>query len=63
MEAVITLLPGDGIGPDVITGAKDVLEAVAQQHGHTFRFDEALIGGAAIDAVGDPLPPATIEAC
>jgi 3-isopropylmalate dehydrogenase len=63
MEAVITLLPGDGIGPDVTASAKDVLDAVANKYGHTFKYNEALIGGASIDASGDPLPPATVEAC
>ena len=63
MEAVITLLPGDGIGPDVTTSAREVLDAVAKQYGHTLTYKEALIGGAAIDATGDPLPAATIEAC
>ena len=63
MEAVITLLPGDGIGPDVTTSARQVLDAVAKQYGHTLTYKEALIGGAAIDATGDPLPAATVEAC
>ena len=63
MEALIVLLPGDGIGPDVTTAAKQVLEAVANKYGHRFTFREELIGGAAIDACGDPLPPATIAGC
>jgi len=63
VEAVITLLPGDGIGPDVTAAGKQVLESVAARYGHAFDFKEALIGGAAIDTVGDPLPPATVEAC
>lgn len=63
MEAVITLLPGDGIGPDVTACARNVLEAVASKHGHRFDYKEALIGGAAIDAEGEPLPPATVERC
>ena len=63
MEAVVALLPGDGIGPDVTACARQVLEAVARKFGHQFTFKEALIGGAAIDANGDPLPPATIAAC
>ena len=63
MEAVITLLPGDGIGPEVIAAARQVLDEVAERHGHTFKWDEELIGGAAIDAVGDPLPEATVERC
>ena len=63
MEAVITLLPGDGIGPEVIGAARRVLDVVADQHGHTFDYHEALIGGASIEACGDPLPPQTIELC
>lgn len=63
MEAVITLLPGDGIGPDVTAAAREVLDALAGIHSHTFQYNEALMGGAAIDATGDPLPPATVEAC
>lgn len=63
MEAIITLLPGDGIGPDVTTSARNVLDAVASRFGHSFNYNEALIGGAAIDATGDPLPPDTVEAC
>lgn len=60
---MITLLPGDGIGPEVTAAARAVLEAVAETHGHRFSFNEQLIGGAAIDACGDPLPPDTIASC
>jgi len=63
LEAVITLLPGDGIGPDVTDCALEVLEVVAARYGHDFKYDTQLIGGAAIDAEGDPLPPATIASC
>jgi 3-isopropylmalate dehydrogenase len=63
MEAVITLLPGDGIGPEVIAAARRVLDVVADRYGHRFDCREALIGGAAIDATGDPLPPQTVELC
>jgi 3-isopropylmalate dehydrogenase len=63
MEAVITIMPGDGVGPDVSAAAKQVLDAVADKHGHTFSYHEALIGGAAIDETGDPLPPETIDKC
>ena len=63
MATLITLLPGDGIGPDVTGSARRVLDAVADRFGHTFEYREALVGGAAIDAEGDPLPPATIEEC
>ncbi len=63
MEALITLLPGDGIGPDVTDCAQQVLEVVARKYEHNFSFDTQLIGGVAIDAEGDPLPPATIASC
>jgi hypothetical protein len=52
LEAVITLLPGDGIGPDVTDCALEVLEAVAARYGHDFKVDTQLIGGAAIDRAG-----------
>jgi len=63
LEALIVLLPGDGIGPDVTECARKAIEVVADKYGHNFRFKEELIGGAAIDACGDPLPPATIDSC
>jgi 3-isopropylmalate dehydrogenase len=63
MKARITVLGGDGIGPEVTGEAVRVLEAVAARFGHEFEFVEALIGGAAIDSSGSPLPPRTIDAC
>ncbi len=63
MEALIVLLPGDGIGPDVTRSARQVLEAVADRFGHGFTFREELVGGAAIDAVGDPLPENVVASC
>ena len=63
MNARIVLLPGDGIGPEVIAEAVKVMNAVAELYGHSFEFDEELIGGAAIDATGDPLPDRTLAAC
>jgi 3-isopropylmalate dehydrogenase len=63
MKARIAVLGGDGIGPEVTAEAVRVLEAVASLFGHEFEFVEALIGGAAIDATGSPLPPRTIDAC
>jgi 3-isopropylmalate dehydrogenase len=63
MEALIVLLPGDGIGPEVTAAASNALEAVAERYGHRFEFRTELIGGAAIDAAGEPLPPATMDAC
>jgi len=63
MEALITLLPGDGIGPEVTSAAHRVLKEVASRHGHNFEYAIQLIGGAAIDETGDPLPPQTIKSC
>lgn len=63
MDALITLLPGDGIGPEVTDAARQVLELVAKRHGHAFEFDVQPIGGAAIDDTGSPLPEATAASC
>ena len=63
MKARITVLGGDGIGPEVTEQAVRVLQAVAARFGHEFEFTPALIGGAAIDASGSALPPRTIDAC
>jgi 3-isopropylmalate dehydrogenase len=63
MKARIAVLGGDGIGPEVTAEAVRVLEAVGRAFGHEFEFSDALIGGAAIDATGSPLPPRTIDAC
>ncbi|HSJ72298.1 MAG TPA: 3-isopropylmalate dehydrogenase [Acidimicrobiia bacterium] len=62
MKANVVLLPGDGIGPEVVGAAAQVLERVADIHGHRFETTEHLIGGCAIDATGEPLPEATLEA-
>lgn len=59
----ITLLPGDGIGPEIMAVTVEVLKVVAQQCDLEFEFQEALIGGAAIDATGNPLPPETVDRC
>jgi 3-isopropylmalate dehydrogenase len=59
----ITLLPGDGIGPEIMAVAVKVLKVVEKQLSLSFEFQEALIGGAAIDATGEPLPAATLEMC
>src|SRR5690242_5521932 len=63
MRARIALLPGDGIGPEVLEEAMRVLDAVADRWGHSFETSSALIGGAAIDATGNPLPAETIAMC
>jgi 3-isopropylmalate dehydrogenase len=63
MHATITLLPGDGIGPEVVAEGRKVLEAVAGRFGHRFTFRAARIGGIAIDETGLPLPGETLEMC
>ena len=63
MEYKIVTLPGDGIGPDIVKEAVKVLDQVAKVYGHTFHYDEELIGGSAIDVAGTSLPPKTIDAC
>lgn len=63
MEAKLVLLPGDGIGPEIVSEAKRLLEALAPKFGLTFHMQEHLIGGIAIDTCGDPLPQETIDAC
>ena len=63
MDKRIALLAGDGIGPEVIKQALKVLEAITHRYNHTFTYDVALVGAAAIDVTGDPLPEETIEAC
>lgn len=60
---MIALLPGDGIGPEIIKESKRILTKIGQKYDISFRFEEALIGGAAIDAVGTPLPNETINIC
>ena len=52
----LTLLPGDGIGPEIMKVAVDVLNEVGRKHEITFTYEEKLVGGAAIDAFGTPLP-------
>lgn len=59
----ITVLPGDGIGPDVIKQSVEVLKAVEDKYGYKFNLQEAPIGGCAIDEYGVPLPEKTLEQC
>jgi 3-isopropylmalate dehydrogenase len=59
----VTILPGDGIGPEVTEQAVNVLHAVAEVFGHQVQLQHKLIGGAALSAANDPLPPETIKAC
>ncbi len=63
MEFNIALLRGDGIGPEIVDSAVEVLEKIADKYGHKFNFTKYLIGGSAIDATGEPLPKETVEGC
>ncbi len=63
MDMKICLMPGDGIGPEIVEQAVKVLDKVAKKFGHTVSYTNALIGGAAIDATGGPLPDETVAAC
>ena len=63
LKANLVLLPGDGIGPEIVEQTHRLLIAVAQKFGHEFQFTSHLIGGIAIDTCGDPLPQETIDAC
>lgn len=61
MEKKICVIKGDGIGPEIVNEAIKVLDAVAKKYGHEFKYIDALLGGAAIDKTGVPLPDETIE--
>jgi 3-isopropylmalate dehydrogenase len=59
----IAVIPGDGIGPEVINSTRHVLDAVGQKFNHDFKYEELLAGGIAIDTTGEPLPASTLETC
>ena len=63
MEKNITLLPGDGIGPEIVDETVKVFGAIASKFNHKFNYTSQLIGGIAIDETGDPLPEETLGAC
>lgn len=63
LKAKIVVLPGDGIGPEIVAQAERVLKAIASRFQHDFEFSSHLIGGIAIDTCGDPLPDETVAAC
>jgi 3-isopropylmalate dehydrogenase len=63
MRATITLIPGDGIGPEVVAEGARALKAVAERFGHQFEMREALLGGCAIDALGTAFPDETLRLC
>jgi 3-isopropylmalate dehydrogenase len=62
-ESRIAILPGDGIGREVIAEAEKLLRAVGERFGHRFRLEQGLVGGAAMDETGEPLPEATLALC
>jgi 3-isopropylmalate dehydrogenase len=63
MEKNIAVIPGDGIGPEVVHQSIKVLDAIAQNYGHSFNYTYCLMGADAIDRTGNPLPDETIEVC
>ncbi|MGK0253376.1 MAG: 3-isopropylmalate dehydrogenase [Mariniflexile sp.] len=63
MRLNIAVLPGDGIGPEVIAQAVKVLKAIAIEFNHVFTFQHALVGASAIEKTGNPLPEETIDVC
>ena len=63
MKKKFAVLPGDGIGPEVTEQAMKVLDAIADRFNHYFEYCYCEVGAAAIDSTGDPLPPATLDAC
>ncbi|MBQ9357867.1 MAG: 3-isopropylmalate dehydrogenase [Prevotella sp.] len=63
MKLRIAVLPGDGIGPEIMKQGVAVMDAVAAKFGHEFEYEEALVGAIAIETVGNPYPDETHEAC
>ncbi len=63
MNFTVALLRGDGIGPEIVDSAVRVLDVIAEKYNHTFDYKPYLIGGAAIDATGAPLPQETVDGC
>jgi 3-isopropylmalate dehydrogenase len=63
MNYKIAVLPGDGIGPEIVAQAIKVLKKVGIKFNHNFEFKEAIVGACAIDAVGDPFPDETFKLC
>ena len=63
MKLTIAVLPGDGIGPEIVAQGMKAVKAVCQKYGHELAYEEALVGAAAIDAVGNPYPDDTHALC
>lgn len=63
MNYKIAVIPGDGIGPDVVNETIKVLDVIGQKYGHTFQYTKLIAGGSALDETGNPLPNETLETC
>lgn len=63
MNYSIALVKGDGIGPEIIDATVQILDKVGERFGHSFRYEEIIAGGVAIDRFGEPLPKGTVEKC
>ena len=63
MEKIITVIRGDGIGPEIVDQAVRILDRIGEKFGHTFHYQDVLAGGCAIDAYGTSLPQETLEKC
>lgn len=63
MKYNIAVIPGDGIGPEIVDSTVKVLNAIGKKFGHTFEYEYVLAGGCAIDKCGNPLPEETLEKC
>lgn len=63
MEKTITVIRGDGIGPEIVNQAIRILDRIAEKFGHTFHYQDILAGGCAIDAYGTSLPKESLEKC
>lgn len=61
MNFNIAVIPGDGIGPEIVTEAKKVLDQIGRKYGHKFNYTEVLMGGVSIDATGEPLTKEALE--
>ena len=63
MEKRIAVIAGDGIGPEIVREARKVLDRVCEVYGHSFIYEDVLMGGCSIDAYGEPLTQETIRVC
>lgn len=62
MNYKVAVIPGDGIGPEIVAEAKKILDKIGEKYGHSFEYQELLMGGCSIDEYGVPLTDETLEA-